>query len=160
MLKIYDNQIQNKEDIFKEICSLPYNFGETDNVDSKPTGLTTELSETTLTYKSIHAIVKENETLKDKIIHRSFVNLFIPGEYANYHTDGSSKEYTLLYYANLNFDLDEDGETKFLSENNTLSSILPIPGRIIVFPADYKHTASPYRTQHRFTVAFKFKEKT
>ena len=55
MLKIYDNQIQNKEDIFKEICSLPYNFGETDNVDSKPTGLTTELSETTLTYKSIHA---------------------------------------------------------------------------------------------------------
>ena len=47
MLKIYDNQIQNKEDIYKEICSLPYNFGETDNVDSKPTGLTTELSETT-----------------------------------------------------------------------------------------------------------------
>lgn len=157
MIQIFDNKIHNKEEIFQELCSLPYKFGESDNPNSEPTGLTTEINEKTITYSSIINFISTNQVLKNKTIHRSFVNLFIPKEFANYHTDGGDNEYTLLYYANLNFDLNEDGETKFLSENNTLTSVLPIPGRIVVFPANYKHTASPYRTKHRFTVAFKFK---
>ena len=157
MLEIFDNKIKDIYKIYKELKKLPYYYGEADDIDYEPTGLTSELSEDSFTYKSLRSFICENNYLKNKTITRSYVNLFAPRELLNYHTDGDEGT-TLLYYANLDYDINEGGETKFISENNTLISVLPIPGRVVFFPANYKHTASSFKNKHRFTVAFKFKE--
>lgn len=157
MLEIFDNKIDNIDQIYKELQTLPYYYGERDEVGFEPTGVTSELKEDSFTYKSLLSFISSNEVLQNKTIYRAYVNLFAPGEYANYHTDGDEGT-TLLYYANLEYDINEGGETKFLSENNTLISVLPVPGRVVFFSADYKHTASSFKNKHRFTVAFKFKE--
>lgn len=160
MIKIYDDKIENKEEIYKELSKLPFFYGERDNhTDPIPTGLTTGIHENSITYQSIHKFIKEDETLKDRELYRASVNLFIPREIARFHTDGQEGQLTLLYYANIeNIDINEGGETKFLADNNTLHSVLPIPGRIVVFPANYLHSATPFLSKHRLTVAFRFKE--
>jgi len=155
--EIIDHKIDNKEDIYKEVSSLPYFFGEKDNANDEPTGLTSELKKESISFQSIYNFISQHPLLKDKEIHRTYVNLFIPRENANYHPDGLSG-YTLLYYANLDYDYNEGGETKFLQENNTVFSVLPVPGRIVVFSAKYIHSASSYKNKHRFSIAFKFKE--
>jgi len=157
MIKIIDNQIQDKEAIFVEVKGLPYFYGERDNPKDLPTGLVSEITNVHYCYRAIHSFIKKNDFLKNKKITRSYVNYFSPKENANFHIDDYSG-YTLLYYPNLEYDLNEGGETKFLSENNTLVSVLPIPGRIAVFDASISHSASSFKTQPRFTVVFKFKE--
>ena len=157
MLEIFDNKIKDIDKIYKELKKLPYYYGEVDDINYEPTGLTSELSEDSFTYKSIKSFIFENEVLRNKTILRSYVNLFLPREQPNYHTDGDVGT-TLLYYANLYYDINEGGETKFVTENNTLTSVLPLPGRIVIFPAVLQHTASSFKNKHRFTVAFKFKE--
>jgi len=155
MLEIFDNKIPNIDKIYKELTRLPYYYGERDAAEYAPTGMVSPLANDTITYNSILDFLPRCEPLKDRTIIRAYVNLFAPRENANFHIDGE-KGMTLLYYANLDFDFNEGGETKFLSNNNTIMSILPVPGRIVVFPAEFKHTASPFKNNHRFTVAFKF----
>ena len=157
MIQILDNKIPDMDKIYEELKTLPYYYGEVDQEDYYPTGMTTELSVNNNTYTSLKNFISNSEVLKNKTIIRSYVNLFVPKETANYHVDGDEGT-TLLYYANLDYDINEGGETKFVTENNTLTSVLPLPGRIVIFPAVLQHTASSFKNKHRFTVAFKFKE--
>lgn len=156
MLEIFDNKINNINEIYEELIRLPYYYGERDAAEYAPTGMFSNLNTDSITYKSINNFLSKCEPLQNKTIIRAYVNLFIPRENANFHVDGK-EGMTLLYYANTDFDLNEGGETKFLSNNNTLLSVLPLPGRIVVFPAESNHTASSFKNKHRFTVAFKFK---
>ena len=156
MLEIFDNKISNINEIYHELTRLPYYYGDRDAPEYDPTGMTSTLSTDSITYTSILNFLSKCDPLKDKTIVRAYVNLFIPKENANFHVDGD-EGMTLLYYANPDFDFNEGGETKFLSNNNTLLSVLPVPGRVVVFPAEFQHTASSFKNKHRFTVAFKFK---
>jgi hypothetical protein len=157
MLEIFDNKVSQIDKIYEELKDLPYYFGECDNEGDYPTGMVSPLSTNNLTYNLLLDAIYGIDALKNKTIIRSYANLFIPREIANYHIDAQSGV-TLLYYANLDYDINEGGETKFLSDNNTLISVLPVPGRIVIFSANYKHTASSFKNKHRFSVAFKFKD--
>ena len=104
--------------------------------------------------------------IKEYSIKHMYVNLGIPTDYNEIHTDvgGSllppNNFMTLLYYVNLEWDLNWGGETIFYSE--ALDSIeyisYYIPGRIIIFDQAIPHSA---RTQtinankYRFTLACK-----
>lgn len=71
------------------------------------------------------------------------------GHYGELHTDDGAKEYnekiTLMYYLNSKWDISWAGETSFLNENNDeiLRSIIPKPGRAILFDGFIKHGSRP-----------------
>lgn len=156
MIDIFDNRIEKVKEIFEEIINLPYYYGETDNLDSYPTGMVSELNRNHQAYQELLKFCKKENLLSKLKINRAYVNIFAPSENANYHVDSDQDNYkTILYYPHLDFNINEGGETKFVSENNTLVSILPIPGRIIVFNSNLKHTASPFKNKHRFSIAVK-----
>ena len=52
--------------------------------------------------------------------------------------------------------MNELGETQFYMDD-MIYGIPPIPNRMIMFNAHIKHRATSYRTQHRFTVAIKYR---
>ncbi len=159
MLDVLDNKIANTKEIYDEVISMPYYYGEKDQPEKEPTGLISYLHEKSITYRSIKKFIKNEKSLKKFYIYRAYVNIFSPREICSFHQDDYQhlKSKTLLYYANLDWNIENGGETKFVSENNTLISVLPVPGRIIIFDADMKHSASSFTNKHRFTVAFKLK---
>lgn len=69
-------------------------------------------------------------------------------------------ELTVLYYANPVWDVNYGGETVFLDHENgeLVKAVLPKPGRILIFQADYFHCGRiPNRLcpGYRYTIAFK-----
>jgi len=104
---------------------------------------------------------------------RSHINLFAPNEHACYHTDNfTDPNYTVIFYANLDYNHDQMGETKFIlrpdmipntnditfqSDHYPISlNIMPIPGRIVMFRGDIEHSAIGMRDKHRFTPTWQF----
>lgn len=106
---------------------------------------------------------------------RDHVNCFAPMEAAYYHQDSlDDPNWTVLMYANRDWQHDDMGETKFIikpwqlpysndidfgsEENNypIVISVAPIPGRIVMFKGEIDHAASPFRKKHRFTAAWQF----
>lgn len=155
MIDILDNQINNKEEIYKELLSLDYYYGEVDNFDSPPTGMVSTLNKKSITYKSMLDICKKQDSLTGLKLNRAYVNLFSPREYCFFHPDGDATK-TFIYYPNLDWDLNEGGETKFVSDNHTLVSILPVSGRIIIFDSHIVHCATSFKDRHRFSVVLKW----
>lgn len=153
--------------IYNEVFNLHYQYGERDNKHTPPTGLVADLCKTCATstfsppptLKTLDEFYKKTSYYKKfPNLHRSYVNLFAPGEPAFYHTDGNCA--TLLYYANPEpWDMNEGGETKFIDiEKNEIIGVAPIPGRIVIFDGRYKHSATPFKSYHRFTVAIKYRQ--
>jgi len=76
------------------------------------------------------------------------------------HADRPEGNWTLLYYANKNWDKTYSGATNFFNEHDDeiAFSCLPKPGRFVLFPADILHQALPpthFCPYKRFTIAFK-----
>ena len=157
-LNISDNFL-SEEDYKKviEYCvKANYTYGEVDNSDTPPTGMVSEITEDSDLF-SLFADIIENKyekLTKDKI-YRMYINCFAPSENPYFHTDGESGV-TVLYYPTENWNINEGGETQFLTDEHIIG-ILPIPNRVIVFDAPIPHKATSFRSQHRFTVAIKYK---
>ena len=83
-----------------------------------------------------------------------YVNCFAPNENPYFHTDGDNG-LTFLYYPNMDWDLQEGGETQFYI-NDDIYGITPIPNRMVVFDANIQHRATTFRNQYRFTLAIKY----
>lgn len=160
MVKIYDNKIDKINEIYEEVISLPYFYGEKDNPDDIPSGMVSEINEKSLCYLELCSFCEKENIFQNFKITRFHANIFAPREYCKYHIDRSEQGYkTLLYYPNTFFDINEGGETKFISDNNTIVSILPVPGRIVLFDSNILHTACSFKTYHRFSVAMKLEPK-
>jgi hypothetical protein len=98
-------------------------------------------------------------------LRKAYVNLCTAGDTYSYHIDDEEKNSTnvpsLLYYCNLNWEPNWEGETHFADENmkNILFSTSFIPGRIVLFDGSIPHKSSqpsfaaPY---YRFVLAVKF----
>lgn len=76
------------------------------------------------------------------------------------HTDRPKGCWTLLYFANYEWDIKWGGQTNFIDGSATeiLGSVIPKPGRFVLFEADIVHEATPptfYAPYRRFTIAFK-----
>lgn len=95
--------------------------------------------------------------------YRTYVNLSTTSDRYFFHTDGNDSELTLLYYANMEWSPNWEGETPFASENlQHIEYASPyVPGRIVVFNASIPHKSTqplPGAPYYRFTFVTKFKK--
>ena len=84
-----------------------------------------------------------------------YINCFAPSENPYFHIDGESGM-TLLYYPNIEWSINDGGETQFYIDEN-IYGITPIPNRMVIFDASIFHRATTFRNTHRFTVAIKYR---
>jgi len=74
------------------------------------------------------------------------------------HCDRPQGHMTLLYYPCIEWDIKYGGATNFLHDGEIVASVIPKPGRFILFDADIEHQATPpnfYCPHKRYTIAFK-----
>ena len=88
-------------------------------------------------------------------LYRMYINCFAPREIAYFHTDGDEGDLTFLYYPNMEWKLDDGGETQ-IYETDMFTGVPPIPNRIVMFDASLLHRATSFRDRHRFTIAIKY----
>ncbi len=158
MLEIIDNKIIDIKKIYDEIISCSFKYGEVDHKEQQiPTGLISEININAPVYHEIVSFCKNHETVKNLIVTRSYVNLFPPREVCSFHIDHDDPTAkTFIYYPHVEYNTEMGGETKFLYDNATCSSVLPIPGRIIIFNSNMPHSATSFHTHYRFSLVIKF----
>tara|TARA_R110000823_G_scaffold204830_2_gene335836 strand:- start:1263 stop:1850 length:588 start_codon:yes stop_codon:yes gene_type:complete len=110
-------------------------------------------------FKCYHTIFKKN-IFTDTI--NSQVNVSDHSTVDMVHSDSwnLNEKYTVLYYANSEWDKDYGGETLFYDAINLeiVAAIKPIPGRFVVFDSAIPHSARPPQMNcpyKRYTVATK-----
>lgn len=151
-----DKFLSEKEhQLVAEYClDCNYTFGETDDLDTPPTGMVHKIPETEFIYKIFKKRIKENiEIVKDLKLYRMYVNMFAPGENPYYHQDGEGL--TFLYYPNFEWNVQWGGETQFVVDGN-IHGVVPAPNRLCFFNGLITHRATSFRDRHRFTVAIKY----
>ena len=134
--------------------SCSYTYGEVDNQNTPPTGMVHNIPESEKIYSLFESKLSAVPFIKGMELYRMYVNCFAPSENPYFHTDGENG-ITFLYYPNMNWDLQEGGETQFYI-NDDIYGITPVPNRIVIFSANIKHRATTFRNNHRFTVAVKY----
>ena len=158
------NNIQTSDNFFNKkdqnmiisYCnSCSYTYGEVDNQNTPPTGMVHNIEESEKIYSLFESRLSTVPFIKGMELYRMYVNCFAPSENPYFHTDGEDG-YTLLYYPQKDWKLDDGGETQFIIDNN-LYGILPEPNRMIMFEANIPHRATTFRDRYRFTVAIKYK---
>jgi len=171
-IRTWDNFV-SREDITllnSLVKNCAYKYGEVDTAETPPTGLTSEIASDNKIFKILFEHIVETAGLINLNCNRSYINIFSPNERAYYHRDYTA--YTALFYPNLSWDINDGGETKFIFPTNKINtmvtnnnsnnelpviiSVAPIPNRLVVFKGDILHTATSFRNEHRFTIAFKF----
>jgi Rps23 Pro-64 3,4-dihydroxylase Tpa1-like proline 4-hydroxylase len=157
MINYIDNFLTKQEHkaVYNYCLSAPYYYGEIDYLGHEPTGMASNINGNEYIYKLLKRKTLETfEFLKPLNLYRMYVNCFAPGEQPNYHIDGD-QGYTLLYYPNLEWSLNDGGSTEF-NLDDQLQGIHPVPNRIAIFDANILHRATSFRNRHRFTVAIKY----
>ena len=149
----FNKRDQNTVISYCNSCS--YTYGEVDNQNTPPTGMVHNISESEKIYSLFESKLSAVPFIKGMELYRMYVNCFAPSENPYFHTDGEDG-YTLLYYPQKDWKLDDGGETQFIIDNN-LYGILPEPNRMIMFEANIPHRATTFRDRYRFTVAIKYK---
>ena len=93
------------------------------------------------------------------------INCSFPSTIDKLHLDTKTnieKGYTILYYANMKWDVNFGGETLFYNNNQEIiAGVIPKPGRFVVFDSYTYHSARPPQSNcpyYRFSLAFKFQE--
>lgn len=175
-IHVFDNLLDYKAQyyFYRYIKNLSY---KCNNVDLAVTASDTRLKlRSDITPEQEEVDMKFFDTIQSKTclelienykIHSMYVNLGIPTDCHQLHTDiaGSltapNECLSLLYYANCDWNINWGGETLFYSNdlhNIEYTSIFK-PGRIIIFDGAIPHSARPQSvsaSQHRFTLACKF----
>jgi len=158
MIKTIDSVFKKEHmlKMFKEINSLNFLKGERDRGDdpNTATGEVATLDQNSFTFKTLKKYLSKYKYCNFSKLYRSYVNKFFPNENPYYHIDGENG-YTVLYYVNPEWNLDQQGETQFYLKEE-VKGILPIPGRIVIFSSELLHRATSCRSMERYTVALKF----
>ena len=171
-LLIFDNVFSPPQlnELVRDVQNFPYLYGEVDDSDLPPTGMSTGEYTGTKTFHALWEFIEQwVPELHGCILKRSHANIFAPRESAYYHVDDENDDaWTFMFYANNNWDINDGGETKFITNLNNqkdgyqgttypdIISVPPIPGRMLAWKSNILHTATPLRNQHRFTPTFKF----
>jgi Rps23 Pro-64 3,4-dihydroxylase Tpa1-like proline 4-hydroxylase len=174
-IHVFDNVLDHKAQyyFYRYIKNLSYKCNNVDSAVNTNNGFIKFRSDITpeqeLDMNFFNAIQSQKclELIKDYKIHSMYVNLGIPTDCHQLHTDIASSStnidecLTLLYYVNCDWNINWGGETLFY--NNDLSGIEYTsffkPGRIILFDGSIPHSARPQSfssNQYRFTLACKF----
>ena len=164
---------------------VPYVWGETDDGREKPTGMVYDIMDEMIGVGELDngEIIPDSERniamddrdryiiymFNDNIcsrfpemeqyeLYRAYINCFAPRELANFHQDCAEGHdaITCLFYGNqLYTGLDEGGTTEFYL-NDKIIGIPPVPNTLLKFTAWIWHRATPLKSDHRFTYAFKY----
>lgn len=169
-IRTYDDFLDptDASNIHNYLLNLRYSFGETDESGTPPTGLITNLETNSPVYQTLYSAISNIKELNDCTCDRAYVNLFAPKEDTYFHHDFT--DYTVLYYPNFDWNINDGGETKFYFTKNIFEgiiqtnsedmpimiSIAPIPNRLLIFNGDVLHSATSFKNKHRFSIAFKF----
>lgn len=146
---------RNEQEIVLNYClSASYHYGEQDNPDTPVTGMIHNIPETEFVYKLFRKTIADKvDEVRQMKLYRMYINCFVPAENPYYHIDGEGL--TFLYYPNVDWDLQQGGETQFYIDES-IYGIVPKPNRMVVFDGMILHRATSFRNQHRFTVAIKY----
>jgi esterase/lipase superfamily enzyme len=95
------------------------------------------------------------------IVENILINLCKPDDIFHVHTDTYLKDsWTLIYYINLNWDVEWGGDTIFLDENRKIEYTSQYtPGRFLLFDSTIPHLIRPstrLSPDYRFTMAIRF----
>jgi hypothetical protein len=157
-MEVYDNVLDEYEyKLILDMCiNSHYKYGELDEQDKPPTGMTCELDQTSQLSKILIDRISElKPDLKKMTIYRMYINCFAPSENPYFHIDGEYGK-TVLYYPNISYDENEGGETQILGPDDLIYGVKPRPNRFLIFDSKLRHRAMSFRTRHRFTIAIKF----
>ena len=85
------------------------------------------------------------------------------GVYSPHDDAGNGAKWSMLYYANLKWDLEWGGDTLFLNDNRTSihTTVQCVPNRVVVFDARIPHLIRPSTQSappYRFSINMTFKE--
>ena len=169
-IREYDGSLTEEEtmkirDTFLYRC--PFYYGERDNHDTEPTGLTCDLLSLIKTGSEeipnlsetveyiLNRLLFHGPFLKKMKLTRVYINLFMPNEEPKYHIDGKGTV-TCLYYLNPDVYPDEGGPTEFVDDILGAEKFWPKPGKMIMFDGGMPHRATSFKTIPRLTLAFKF----
>ena len=122
-------------------------------------------------FKNLWETIEENFTHGDYRIYQLIINANTYGDCTTVHTDIPPDKddpdgyYTILCYANNEWDPDWAGETALYNKerNDIIKSIYPRPGRIAIFDSRIPHASravSRLCTVVRYTIAIKIVKKT
>ena len=163
----------------------PYIWGESDAGKLKPTGMIYDIMDEMIGVGELDngEIVPEaerNVSISDKDqyiidmfdenicsrfpeieeyeLYRAYINCFAPREIANFHQDCADgyDAITFIFYGNeLYTGLNDGGATEFYLDDKIIA-IPPVPNTLLKFTAWVWHRATPLKSDHRFTYAFKY----
>ena len=156
LVKYIDDFFTEEEykEIFDYCLKAPYFYGEGDNPDTPPVGMVSEILELEISDMIADRIKKSIPEVSNLSIYRMYINCFAPGEIPYFHIDNETG-ITCIYYVNPEFELNNNGETQFIIDNES-ANVLPIPNRMCYFDSSIMHRATSYRKNHRFTIAIKY----
>jgi hypothetical protein len=162
MLNVVDNFLTEEEYyLVDKVRFIPgYEYGEHDCYPEKNpimNGMSLTLNPDNEIYILLDSKIRNMfSEVNELTLNRLYVNCFAPSEWSYYHTDrDEGYSITFLYYLNSVWDINDGGETHFYI-NNEITTIPPIPNRLVYFDGTLLHKATPFRDRHRFTVAIKY----
>jgi len=155
----YDDNFLSQEEFLKvsQYCmDTEYRYGEIDDDGLPPRGMINEIQSEEDVFRILRVRLEEKEPMiKDMSFYRMYVNCFAPGENPYFHEDGEC--ITFLYYVNMDWDLQNGGETQFYIDGNILG-VPALPNRLVMFDGMIPHRATSFRNGHRFTIAIKYND--
>lgn len=157
MINYIDNFLTEQEHkkVYEFCTKAKWTYGELDYPGRPPTGMGSTIDGNEWVYKLMMRRTLETfEFLQNRRMYRMHMNIFAPGEWAYYHVDREDG-YTVLYYPNLEWKLDDGGATEFCVDDQ-MSGLYPVPNRVVVFDSSIWHRATSFRDRHRFSLALKF----
>ena len=98
------------------------------------------------------------------VMTNTMVNLCKPDDIFHIHNDSHEEgDYTLIYYANLNWNVEWGGDTVFLNENQDDIEYVSqyTPGRFVIFDGRIPHLIRPstrLAPEYRFTIASRYSD--
>jgi len=161
-MEIIDNflDVDDVKSVFKYCFTSSYTYGETDDpkLNHPPTGMIHNINSDESIYNLFESKIRDAcDSVKGMDLYRMYVNCFAPSENPYFHIDGDGL--TFLYYlTNHEWRADDGGETQFLIDDDTIKGVLPISNRLVGFDGNIWHRATPFRYNHRFTLAAKFRK--
>lgn len=166
-IDVHDGLIPDRmvSEIFASIHQPVYLFGQKSNPGDAfgfwIANISSEVLEAVEPLKRFWHIVDEHINRGACEIERMYVNAYNYGDCPTIHADHSGAgHYTVLYYANEEWDANWSGETVFYNESRDeiRTSVFPKPGRIVSFDGRIPHVArEPNRICPvvRYTIAIK-----
>ena len=142
--------------VIQHCVSTSYQYGETDSINTPPSGMVSSIEKNSQIYNIFDKNIKEKISVVSNLqIYRMYINCFAPREIPYYHKDGETG-ITCLFYVNPDYEYNMGGETQFILDNKQGINIFPIPNRMCFFDANITHRATSFRDIHRFTIAIKY----